>query len=142
MSSASGSAIKAECSGLMSTPDGFEVTETHALYRPEKGVSIQEAFDLVGAAIEFAREHQIKRLLVDTTKLSGFQSPTAGQRFRMAELFVAKARSRVKVVLVAKKEMIDPDRIGVTVGRNRGLLLNVFDSETDALKWLLDAQAR
>ena len=33
--------------------------------------------------------------------------------------------------------MLDPDRFGITVARNRGLFANVFTSETEALAWLL-----
>jgi hypothetical protein len=35
--------------------------------------------------------------------------------------------------------MVDPDNFEVTVARNRGLIGNVFDSEKNALAWLLDA---
>jgi hypothetical protein len=34
--------------------------------------------------------------------------------------------------------MVDPDKFEVTVARNRGLMGNVFDSEQDALRWLLN----
>ena len=45
--------------------------------------------------------------------------------------------STVKVALVARTELMDPEKFEVTVGRNRGLLGNVFDCEKEALAWLL-----
>lgn len=126
----------------MNAPESFLVGETHASYRPEKQVTLQEAFDLVGGAIEFARKNQIERLLVDTTNLTGFESPGVWQRFTMGKLFVEKAKAQVKVALVARTEVIDREKFGLTVARNRGLLGEVFDSDTDALRWLLDPHAR
>jgi hypothetical protein len=38
--------------------------------------------------------------------------------------------------------VIDREKFGLTVARNRGLLGEVFDSDTDALRWLLDPHAR
>jgi hypothetical protein len=43
----------------------------------------------------------------------------------------------VKLAMVVRPEMVDPDNFEVTVARNRGLMGNVFDSEKDALAWLL-----
>jgi len=126
----------------MNAPESFLVAETHASYRPEKQITVDEAFDLVGAAIEFARENQFERLLVDTTRLTGFGSPGVWQRFIMGKLFAEKAKSRVKVALVARTDLIDPERFGVLVATNRGLLAEVFDSETDALRWLLEPGRR
>jgi len=126
----------------MNAPESFLVAETHASFRPEKRLALQEAFDLVGAAIQLARENEIERLLADTTKLTGFGSPGVWQRFLMGRLFAEKAKGRVKVAVVARSELIDPARFGVTVARNRGLQANVFDSDTDALGWLLDSEAR
>ena len=39
--------------------------------------------------------------------------------------------------MVVRPEMVDRDNFEVTVARNRGLVGNVFDSEKDALAWLL-----
>ena len=40
--------------------------------------------------------------------------------------------------MVLRPEMMDPQKFEVTVAGNRGLVGNVFDSEKDALGWLLD----
>jgi hypothetical protein len=38
--------------------------------------------------------------------------------------------------MVARPEMIDPEKFGVTVGRNNGLVCDVFPSEPEAEAWL------
>ena len=43
--------------------------------------------------------------------------------------------------MVALPEMIDPGRFGITVARNRGFFADVFDSEEEAVEWLLDPEA-
>jgi len=121
----------------MKTPEGLQIAARYACYRPMGTVSLQEGIDLVGEAIAFARVNKIKRLLVDTTKLTGFKSPDTWERFLMAVRFAEEASSSVAVSLVAKAEHIDPDRFGITVARNRGLLSNVFTTEAEALEWLL-----
>jgi hypothetical protein len=46
------------------------------------------------------------------------------------------------MAMVVRPEMMDPDKFEVTVATNRGLIGNVFDSEKEALAWLLNADAR
>jgi hypothetical protein len=40
------------------------------------------------------------------------------------------------VALVARPELIDPQKIGVLMAQNRGVLGDVFTNEADALLWL------
>ena len=126
----------------MNTPENFEVAEDHACYRPNRQCSFQEAVELACTAIAFARDSRITRLLIDTTKLTGFEPPNASQRFQMGERMANAAMSVVKVAVVANPEMIDARRFGVTVARKRGLITEPFVSEADALAWLLDPQAQ
>lgn len=126
----------------MNTPEHFEIAEGYACYRPVGEVSLQKAIDWVSTVITFAVDQQITKLLIDSMKLTGIEPPLAWERFRMGERFAYAARgSAIKVVLVARQEMIDPERFGMTVARNRGLLANVFTSEAEALAWLLDPNA-
>ncbi|HKA42232.1 MAG TPA: hypothetical protein VKF40_09610 [Burkholderiales bacterium] len=122
----------------MKAPPGFRAGQTYASYRLKRQVTFREAIDLIATAISFARENNIRRLFVDSTKLTGFEPPDTVERFRMAVQFASAADSRVKVALLGRAELIDHDRFGVTVARNRGLLVDVFETEADALAWLLD----
>jgi hypothetical protein len=57
----------------------------------------------------------------------------------MATEWASIARG-LRLAVVARAELIDPERFGITVARNRGLSANVFTSEAEAIDWLLDRQ--
>ncbi len=113
---------------------------SYACYRPAGQVMLSEAIDLISMGIAYARDNQVEKILVDSTQLTGFGPLSTSARFWMAERFVSAAKSVVKVALLARTEMIDPERFGVTVAQNLGMQANVFDSEADALEWLLSDQ--
>jgi hypothetical protein len=98
---------------------------------------LAEAAGKVIEAITFCRENKIRNLLIDTTNWTGHQSPNTLERYTWAQAFAETAGSTVKLAMVVRPEMVDPDKFEVTVARNRGLMGNVFDSEKDALAWLL-----
>ena len=123
----------------MNTPEYFQLAEDYACYRPVGQVSFPQAIELVSTAIEYSRDNQIRKLLVDTTELTGFHPPTTLERFELGERCAIAAKGAVKVALVARPEMLDPERFGVTVARNRGMLANAFDSESEAMEWLMNS---
>jgi len=103
--------------------------------------SLEEAAGKVIEAITFAREHGIRRLLIDTTKWTGHDKPDTVERFNVAQAFTGAARSAVKLAMTVRPELMDPHKFEVTVATNRGMNGNVFDSEKDALAWLLDPRS-
>ena len=96
-----------------------------------------EAASKIIEAITFSREQGLRNLLIDTTNWTGHESPTTLERFIVAEKFTEAARAAVKLAMVVRPEMMDPDKFEVMVATNRGLVGNVFDSDKDALAWLL-----
>jgi hypothetical protein len=126
----------------MNAPEHFEVMEGYSCYRLSGHGPLAEAASKVIAAIAFSREQRIRNLLIDTTNWTGHKNPGTLERFTWAQAFAEAARSVVKVAMVVRPEMMDPDKFEVTVARNRGLTGNVFDSEKDALDWLLDRTVR
>src|SRR4030095_9673576 len=122
----------------MKAPNGFEVMEGYCCYRLSGHGPLAEAAGKVIEAITFSREQRMPNLLIDTTNWTGHQSPGTLDRFTWAQAFAEAARSTVKLAMVVRPEMMDPDKFEVTVARNRGLLGNVFDSEKDAIAWLLE----
>jgi hypothetical protein len=127
--------------GTTDLPERFEIGEGHAIHRPEGHVSFQEAGDLLSQAVVYCRENGIRRLLIDTTKLTGFGPVGTAGRFSVGERLAREAMAAVKVVMVVRPELFDPKRFGITVARNRGLFSNVFSSEAEAWTWLLDPNA-
>jgi hypothetical protein len=122
----------------MKAPEHFEFMEGYCCYRLSGHGPLAEAAHKVIEAITFAREQGMRPLLIDTTHWTGHKSPDTLERFTWAQAFAEAARSTVKLAMVVRPEMMDPDKFEVTVARNRGLLGNVFISEKDALAWLLD----
>ena len=116
--------------------DGFVLEGARAVYRPVGSVSFDEVVALVRAAIAAARSNQARDLLVDATALTGFSSPDTFQRFLAVVEWAEEARGSVRLAMVARPEMIDPHKFGVTVAVNRGLVSNIFTTEGEARAWL------
>jgi len=121
----------------MRAPEHFEVMEGYCCYRLSGQGPLAEAAGKVIEAIEFSREQGMRNLLIDTTNWTGHDSPDTLERFTWASAFAQAAGSTVKLAMVVRPELMDPEKFEVTVARNRGLMGNVFDSEKDALAWLL-----
>src|SRR5215475_1437329 len=127
----------------MKTPEHFEVMGSYCRYRLSGHGPLAEAASKVMEVIVFSRENGVHKLLIDTTNWTGHASPTALERFTVAEAFTeAAAGSAMRLAMVVRPELMDPNKFEVTVARNRGLMGNVFDSEKDALAWLLDPTVR
>jgi hypothetical protein len=114
----------------------LEVVEGICQFRPRGECSLVEAVDLVKSAIAYCRDRRIGKLLVDGTGLVGVPMPSLVDRFLMVEEWAQEAKSMVVVVLVAHAEYIHPEKFGVRAAADFGLTLDVYSSETDALKWL------
>jgi hypothetical protein len=126
----------------VTAPEHFQVSDGYAAFRPTGEVTLSQGVALVTVAIKFARAQKIPRLLVDVTRLTGFQPPDLIARYDMAKEWAEAGQSGLRFVMVAPAKLIDPQRFGVVVARNRGLDANIFASEEEALRWLLDAPAK
>ncbi len=91
---------------------------------------------MVTAAIAYARAQGVRELMTNATSLTGFESPSIAQRFIFVEKWASAAGGVVRLAMVVRPEMIDPEKFGVTVGANRGLIGDVFVSEAEAVAWL------
>jgi len=116
--------------------DNFVMEEGSGVYRPAGSVSFEQAVCLVRAAISAARTNQVRSLLVDTRALTGFASPDTFERFLAAVEWAKEAQSGMYLAMVARAEMIDPQKFGVLVALNRGMISNIFTTEVDARSWL------
>jgi hypothetical protein len=73
------------------------------------------------------------RVLLDARGVGGEVSTP--DRF---DIGAASARIPAKLALIAQAHMIDPERFGETVARNRGADHRVFATEAEAVAWLTD----
>ena len=122
----------------MKAPEHFEVMPGYSCYRLSGHGPLEEAAGKAMEAIAYAREQGMTKLLIDTTKWTGHASPGTLDRYQWAAAFSEAARSAVKVAMVVRPELMDPEKFEVTVARNRWLLGDVFVSEKEALAWLLE----
>jgi hypothetical protein len=126
----------------MSNSELFEIADGYAAFRPVGTVTIAQGIEILCKAVAFARENKLQNLLLDTRGLTGFDPPEIFERYRLAERLASEGKSAVKVVVLAQPEMIHPEKFGMIVARNRGLLANVFATEAESLAWLLDPKAK
>ena len=116
--------------------DHLEVKEGLCQFRPRGESSLAEVVDLIAEAIAFCRNQRINKLLVAPNGLTGVSIPTLVDRFLMVEGWAQAAKGMVVAAIVAHGEYIHPQKFGVKVAADFGLVVDVFTAEADAVKWL------
>ena len=114
----------------------LEIVDSICEVRPRGECSLVEAVEIVTNAIAYCRDRGIPKLLVDGTGLVGVPIPSLVDRFLMVEEWAQEAQSMVVVALVVPAEYIHPQKFGIRVAADFGLVADVYTSETDALRWL------
>lgn len=117
-------------------PEFLEVLDGRGFFRPTARVSLDAAIEMVTDVLVYVREQSIKEVLANGQGLTGFDSPTLSERFFLAEKWAAAAAGAVRLSVCIHAHMIDPEKFGMTVANNRGLVSDVFDNEADAIAWL------
>jgi len=120
----------------MQMPIPPEFSNGLCTYRPRGKHSLAEAVALVSSAISYCREHGARKLLIDVAGLTELPIPTLVDRFLMVEEWAQVSHGTVVVAMVAPSEYIHPQKFGVKVALDFGLIVDVYASEEDALKWL------
>ena len=120
----------------MRPPEYFEQIGTRGFYRPLGCVTFEQAVDMVAVAMKHARAVGCADLLVSSLGLTGFAPPSTIARDTMAVKWVESAGASLRVAMVARPEIIDPQKIGVLMAQNRGASADVFVDEMQALRWL------
>jgi hypothetical protein len=82
----------------------------------------------------------LKRLLIDATAPIGVESPSVVDCYEIVTQWVLIAKG-IKIAFATRPEMLEPTDFGITVVANRGLQINAFTSEAEALAWLVRPQA-
>jgi len=120
----------------MNTLANFEQVGKRGFYRPTSTVTFERALDMVAEAMLLARSLGLSDLLVNTTGFVGFAVPNIFARHTLAVKWAQSAGSALIVAIVARPELIDPEKIGVLMAQNRGATGDVFPTEVAALAWL------
>ena len=117
-------------------PDHFEVVGGRGFFRPIGRTSLAEAVAWVDAALAYSRVQGIKELLVNGVLVTGFEPPSLSERYFLVEKWALTAGGALRVAMVLRPEMIDPEKFGITVAYNRRLIADVFVDERHAIDWL------
>jgi hypothetical protein len=120
----------------MKTIEYFESVGKRGFYRPTATVSYDLAVQMVGEAMRHARSLGLESLLVNTNGLTGFSPPSIFDRHALAVKWAEAVGASLRVAIVARPELIDPEKIGVVMAQNRGVSGDVFATEPAALAWL------
>lgn len=120
----------------MNRPPQLEFLDHYAAFRPRGHVSLEGGTELIATAIASARERGVRKILVNTVGLTGFDMPTMSERYVFARACAEASSGFVRIAMVARAELIDPQKFGVTVAANRDVTGDVFVSEEEAVAWL------
>jgi hypothetical protein len=120
----------------MDAPHAFEMVDGIACLRIAGSYRFQAATALVTSALAQAFMQRHDRLLVVATDVVGFDSPDIPARHQMMRHWAAAAQAWVRLALVVRGELIDPEKFGVMAARNFGFITDVFEGEREALDWL------
>ena len=123
----------------MHMPEHLEVREGFCHFSPRGESSLVEAVAHITSAFAYCRAHRKAKLLVNLTGLVGVAIPSLVDRFLMIEEWAFESKGTVVAAVVAHAEYIHPRKFGVRVAADFGLVVDIFTSEEDALKWLLSA---
>jgi len=98
--------------------------------------SIARFKEQMEASLAACKAREISLLLFDFTQIEG--SVTTMDRFEMGA-HGARVALHLKIACYSRPDLIDPQRFGVMVARNRGLKVEVFADRSEAVAWLLQA---
>jgi len=120
----------------MNTLKHFEQVGRRGFFRPVGMMTFEQAVQTVAEGMRHARSLELVDLLVNTSGLSGFPTPDVFARYSLASNWAESAGASMRVALVARPEIIDPEKIGVLMAQNRGVSGDVFTNEAAAIAWL------
>jgi hypothetical protein len=121
----------------MDKPEFFEQVDKRGYYRPVGDVTFERAVAMVADAMVYARRNGMTELLANVRGLRApYANLTIFDRYAMAVRWADSAGTEMRVVLVTRPEMMDPDKIGLLMAQNRGVTGEVFTDEAEALAWL------
>src|ERR1700680_3732248 len=121
----------------MNIAECLEVTESHYRFLHPNTVSMVESVELMTRAIAFCRGLKIRKLWVDASGLTQLTLPTLVDRFLMVEDWAQAASGMVIVAMIWPPKSIHPQKFGIRVAADLGLMGDVFTSKDEAMAWLL-----
>src|SRR5205809_324983 len=97
----------------------FEQTGRRGFYRPVAVVTFDQAVTMCADAMQHARALNLTDLVLNTMGLNGFAPPDIFARYEMVNRWVSSAGASLSVAVVARPEIVDPQKIGLLMAQNR-----------------------
>jgi hypothetical protein len=124
----------------MGAPEFSERVGKRGFSRPSGSGTFEQGLEFVAGVVRWARDEQLPDVLIDIRGFTLVGQLTTFMRYEFGKRIAEAGGGMVRVAFVANASLIDPQKIGALVAQNRGMNVEVFESEADALKWL-DARA-
>jgi hypothetical protein len=118
-------------------PSSFEWLHGRPLLRLGTLRDFESAVAQVSAALQRAVECGYGELLVCAREVA-FAAPSLAARHGMVRRFAEAAGGRVRLVMMVRPELMDPERFGVVAAANFGLSGWVCCEEQEALAWFAE----
>ncbi|MCB1616016.1 MAG: hypothetical protein KDI30_08385 [Pseudomonadales bacterium] len=122
----------------MSEFQGVVIVDDCAVLRTAGLASLEQASQKIIEAIDFARQNQLRKLMIDTLGFQAGNLPSKADRFFQIREWAYAARGEVSIALIVEEHLIDPERFGAGIAAISALKAKVFLSEVDAMQWLAD----
>ena len=126
----------------MSVAIDFAQDGKRGTFRLSGPSDIAGAVDVLVRCVKHAADAGLRRVLIDGTAIEGLQAPDAFVRFRLGERVAAVSGAGMWCAVVVQPELIDREKLGVLVARNRGFYCDVFASSAEAEAWLAQPAAQ
>src|SRR5712671_5181271 len=120
----------------------LEYHETYLSALVAGAFALEEAQAVSLRLLQASLEHNLANVLVDVRQMQG--QPTVAERYAYSAFMAREVVSRsvrhggpaVRLAYVGYAPLIDPERFGVLVARNRGALVLATEDVNEALNWL------
>ena len=122
---------------------GFEAKEEFLHCRAKGVYSFEDGCWMIHEVVEESIQRGASRVLVDCMLIVG--SPTMADRYALAEFLAQEVFACIiagkivpRLAVLGREPLVDPNRLGELVARNRGVQTKVLEEMEEAERWLAD----
>jgi hypothetical protein len=127
--------------GGMGISLGFQATEEFLHCRASGMYSFEDGCWMLDEVVAESTQRGATRVLVDCLLIVG--SPTMFDRYALAEFlaqevvgYIIAGKIVPRLAILGREPLVDPNRFGELVARNRGVQTKTVEQMEDAVSWL------
>jgi hypothetical protein len=114
----------------------YEQVGQRGVFRPTGVATAGQLAHLIADVLSQALGNGLRDVLVDIRSVSGFESPGPAFRRWAVGLWAREVAGAVRVAIVARHELICPQKTGLLAAAEEGLNAGIFEQEPEAIAWL------